>query len=146
MRNSHLLLSKAGGITVFEALATGLPILIYKPLPGHEMCNVDFLMDKKAALLAWDAPKAIEIIKKVVENPAILENMKEAMLPLAKPTSARDSVSIILDLAHYKAPQRVMKKEVPLVKEAFGRDRLTEKSLGNKRSGKTGEKDESVYA
>ncbi|NLI60517.1 MAG: hypothetical protein GX375_03700 [Clostridiales bacterium] len=99
MKGTDLLLSKAGGITVFEALAVKLPILLYRPLPGHEMCNVDFLLDNRAALLAKDEALAVELIKESIEDPSILDDISEAMEPLAKPFSARDSVNVILKLA-----------------------------------------------
>ncbi len=98
MKGSNLLLSKAGGITVFEALALKLPILIYKPLPGHEMCNVEFLLKNDAALIAKDQHQAVELIKEVAENPSILRNISNAMEPLSKPSSAKNAVDAILRL------------------------------------------------
>ena len=102
MKASHLLLSKAGGITVFEALAVRLPILLYKPLPGHEQCNVNFLLENKAAMLAKNQNQAVELIKKAIENPTILEDISRAMAPLSKPFSARDTVDILLNMINIK--------------------------------------------
>mgnify|MGYP000881583206 CR=1 FL=1 len=98
MKGGNLLLSKAGGITVFEALAVKLPILIYKPLPGHEQCNVDFLLNNKAALIAQNQDQAVELIRKAIENPHILQDITRAMEPLSKPFSARDTVNILLNI------------------------------------------------
>lgn len=98
MKGGNLLLSKAGGITVFEALAVKIPILIYRPLPGHEQCNVDFLLNNKAALLAQNQDEAVELIKRAVEDPSILEDISRAMEPLSKPFSARDTVNILLSM------------------------------------------------
>ncbi len=99
MKGADLLLSKAGGITVFEALALRLPILIYKPLPGHEMCNVDFLLDNRAALIARNEIQAVKLIKNVIEDTSILKSISDAMAPLSKPFSARNAVNAILGLA-----------------------------------------------
>ncbi|HZJ58045.1 MAG TPA: glycosyltransferase [Clostridia bacterium] len=107
MRGSHLLLSKAGGITVFEALAVKLPILLYKPLPGHEMGNVNFLLDNGAALIAQNENQVVELIKNAVEDPSVLENISHAMAHLSKPSSARHAVSAIVGLVshdHYIEP------------------------------------------
>lgn len=41
---SDLLIGKAGGLTVSECLSLGLPMLVYRPLPGQEEANTDFLM------------------------------------------------------------------------------------------------------
>ena len=43
MRAADVLVGKAGGLTVSEALAVGLPLIIYNPVPGQELYNVDFL-------------------------------------------------------------------------------------------------------
>lgn len=44
MNVSDLLIGKAGGLTVSECLSLGLPMLVYRPLPGQEEANTDFLM------------------------------------------------------------------------------------------------------
>ncbi|NLJ41954.1 MAG: hypothetical protein GX352_10180 [Clostridiales bacterium] len=98
MKGAHLLLSKAGGITVFEALAVKLPLLIYKPLPGHEMCNVRFLLENNAALKADNVSQAVKLIKKAVKDPALLRNISRAMGLLSRPSSAREVVKTIIDM------------------------------------------------
>src|SRR5699024_3819607 len=42
MSASDLLIGKPGGLTVSEALACQLPLLIYKPIPGQEERNSQF--------------------------------------------------------------------------------------------------------
>lgn len=49
MTAADLIVSKPGGITVAEALAAQLPIIIWKPIPGHEVRNTSFLVDKGLA-------------------------------------------------------------------------------------------------
>lgn len=43
MRMSNLLISKAGGITLFEAIASRLPFIVYKPTLGQEVENCKFI-------------------------------------------------------------------------------------------------------
>ena len=38
-----LAVGKAGGLTVAEAAALGVPLLVYRPIPGQEEYNADFL-------------------------------------------------------------------------------------------------------
>ena len=38
-----MIITKAGGLTCAEVLATGLELFIYKPLPGQERGNAAFL-------------------------------------------------------------------------------------------------------
>ena len=44
MRAATLIVTKPGGITTAEALASGLPMLILHPLPGQEAMNTKFLL------------------------------------------------------------------------------------------------------
>lgn len=102
MKISQLLLSKAGGVTVFEALASELPMLLYKPLPGHEMCNVEYLIENKTAFIANDEDEAVDHIKKVLENPSILKPMVKAIRSISKPFASRDAARVIIALAEDK--------------------------------------------
>ena len=45
MKNADLLLSKPGGITVFEAIAAELPLLIFPPFLQHEVENGEFIIE-----------------------------------------------------------------------------------------------------
>lgn len=52
MHMADLLITKAGGITISEALASGLPMIIYKPTPGQEEVNANYLWRHRAAIIA----------------------------------------------------------------------------------------------
>ena len=47
---ADLLITKPGGITCFEALSKGVPMLIYKPIPGHEENNSNHLVKHELAV------------------------------------------------------------------------------------------------
>ncbi|MHA0038411.1 MGDG synthase family glycosyltransferase [Deinococcus sp. PESE-13] len=49
---SDLVVGKAGGLTVAEATALGVPLVIYAPIPGQEEHNADFLERHGAGLWA----------------------------------------------------------------------------------------------
>jgi processive 1,2-diacylglycerol beta-glucosyltransferase len=49
MAVSDLIITKPGGLTTSEALATGKPLLIVNPIPGQEAANSDFLLELGAA-------------------------------------------------------------------------------------------------
>ncbi len=52
MRNSHVLISKAGGVTLFEAIASKTPIIVYKPILGQEIENCKFISSKRIGCVA----------------------------------------------------------------------------------------------
>ncbi len=99
MEISDLLLTKAGGVTVFEALAKKLPMLIYKPLPGHERNNVRYLLKHKAAIQARSKEQVIDTIVRCVNDPSILNGMRKFMDSIARPFAARDAANIIIQMA-----------------------------------------------
>src|SRR5206468_4326301 len=49
MAVADLIITKPGGLTSAEALALGKPLLILSPIPGQEMANSDFLLERGAA-------------------------------------------------------------------------------------------------
>lgn len=54
---SDLVVGKAGGLTVAEASALGVPLVIHAPIPGQEEHNADFLVRHGAALWARTLPE-----------------------------------------------------------------------------------------
>lgn len=50
MAASDLVVGKAGGLTVAEATALGVPMVVYGPIPGQEEHNADFLERHGAAV------------------------------------------------------------------------------------------------
>lgn len=46
MRSASCMVTKAGGVTLSEAIQTGTPTLIYKPIPGQEKENALYLAEK----------------------------------------------------------------------------------------------------
>src|SRR6266851_2286698 len=49
MAVSDLIITKPGGLTSSEALATSKPLMILNPIPGQEAANSDFLLERGAA-------------------------------------------------------------------------------------------------
>ncbi len=98
MEISDILLTKAGGVTIFEALAKNLPMILYNPLPGHESGNVHFLLSHNCALLAKNEDSAVEHIRQIVNDPSKLDDMKNLIKMISKPNASKDAAAIILKL------------------------------------------------
>lgn len=49
MAVADLIVTKPGGLTTSEALASGKPLFILNPIPGQEAANSDFLLERGAA-------------------------------------------------------------------------------------------------
>jgi len=90
MAISDLLISKAGGLTVTEALNSGLPMLIIRPTPGQEVGNTEFLQQAGACLPVKNVKELIGALDGLLNNPEQLRMMKESTLRLARPNATMD--------------------------------------------------------
>lgn len=63
MSAADMVITKAGGLTSAEVLASHVDFIIYKPLPGQEEGNADFLKRFYHAQVAKDVPSLIEAVK-----------------------------------------------------------------------------------
>ncbi len=69
MAGADMIITKAGGLTSAEVLASGLDLLIYKPLPGQEEGNAAFLQQYCSALVARSTDELVQHIKNSTANP-----------------------------------------------------------------------------
>ena len=79
MRISNILVTKAGGITVLEAIAQKIPIIIPYYIPGQEMENTDYLVDIGIAYKTKNIRILGEIVSRMKNNPIIIEEMIKKM-------------------------------------------------------------------
>lgn len=78
MAMADIIITKPGGITVTEALAMQLPMLLFRPIPGQEEKNASFAIKAGAARLAQSVGEAGELLKGFRSSPATLAEMREA--------------------------------------------------------------------
>ena len=88
MAVADVLISKAGGITISEAMASELPILIYQPIPGQEEANVRYLVQEGAAKAANTIPQLTLWLEQLIQNPTEIEEMHQAANRIARADSA----------------------------------------------------------
>ncbi len=74
---ADLIITKAGGLTVSEALAAGLEIIIYSPLPGQETKNAGFLKRHDLASISWTIRELTERITDFCSREASSCNLKK---------------------------------------------------------------------
>ncbi len=91
MAAADLLISKPGGLTVAEALAQKLPLLIIRPTPGQEDGNTEFLTNSGTAVHIKDISELEFIMEDLLHNPAKIQLMRQNAGKLAKPF-ATDSI------------------------------------------------------
>ena len=80
MARAHLMLSKPGGITCFEAIAARLPILAWQPFLQQEQDNADFLVRHGMARIAAKEESAcLAAIRETIYDDKALCAMEQAM-------------------------------------------------------------------
>lgn len=95
MAVSSLILSKAGGSTMAECMAMGLPMIINKTIPGQEEQNVGYLLENKAGVKADNLDELVEIIIDLFSNKEKLAEMKKNCKKIAKPNAANEIADFI---------------------------------------------------
>ncbi|WP_088834003.1 MGDG synthase family glycosyltransferase [Paenibacillus tyrfis] len=96
MAISSCLITKAGGITLSEALAMRLPVIVFRPLPGQEKENARFLAQQGAVEIAQRPEELTSLVKRIVSLPGQAERMKAAMEELYRGDAAKAIVSDML--------------------------------------------------
>jgi len=89
MLNADLLITKPGGLTCSEALAAGLPMLLYGALPGQEEENAAYLAEEGAALWIKSKEELWTILSRILGEPDVyLPPMRRRAFSIAKPGAA----------------------------------------------------------
>lgn len=96
MSISDLVVTKPGGLTTTESLASGLPIVVINPIPGQEEENASYLEKNKVAIWLKKDDNVEAILKDLFSNPEKMQEMKIRARLLAKKNSTKDICKILL--------------------------------------------------
>ena len=101
MSISDLVITKPGGLTTSESLASALPLIVINPIPGQEEENAEFLEESGCGVWLKKNDDVETILSSVIENNEKLKSMKENSIKLAKPNSTEDICRIIFDYNNF---------------------------------------------
>lgn len=102
MSISDLIITKPGGLTVSESLASALPMAIFKAYPGQEAENAEFLIKNNMAVKLPEKEGCKETIEELLKHPEKLEAMKEACRTFCKTRSADNIYKLMQKLTQEK--------------------------------------------
>ena len=94
---SDLIISKAGGLMVMEALGRGVPLILYHVIPGQERLNACYVEDAGAGRIAHGPRDVARCVRALMEDPARLQATREAAARLARPDAAQRLVAEVLE-------------------------------------------------
>lgn len=98
MGSADLLVTKPGGLTTSEAAAAGLPMLLYKPIPGQEEDNAAVLERAGLAVIAAKERMLRDQLLELVENRAALIAMRESAVRFRRSRSVETAWEAIKKL------------------------------------------------
>lgn len=96
MAAADLLVTKAGGVTLAEAMAVELPMVCFGSLPGQEARNERFASRAGIALVARDPAGLIEAIFRPFDDPRVLKSLRDNIRRTARPRAAETVVEGVL--------------------------------------------------
>ena len=100
MARAHLMLSKPGGITCFEAIAARLPILAWQPFLKQEQENADFLVRRgMARIVAKEESACLSAIWETIYDDEALSSMERSMDEVAATLSRTAACAAVRALA-----------------------------------------------
>ncbi len=93
---SCCMITKPGGITLTEALAVQLPLIIIKPVPGQEKENALYFEKKGAGIIAYNSYQIVSSTIDLINNPQLLSAMRKNMKKIYNKSSSEKIVDDVL--------------------------------------------------
>jgi processive 1,2-diacylglycerol beta-glucosyltransferase len=106
MAISDLMITKPGGLTISEAMAMQLPMLLYKPLPGQEEDNARFLLGSGVAFKADSVEELVFTLNYSLSNKVRLAKMREKLAELHELTINADVADLVFNLPVQRLEER----------------------------------------
>lgn len=96
MSISDLIVTKPGGLTTTESIASGVPIIVINPIPGQEEENAAYLEKKGVAIWLKKDMDIRETLQSIFSDPDKMREMKIRARILSKRYSTKDICKILL--------------------------------------------------
>lgn len=98
MHISDLIITKPGGLTVSESLASSLPLAIFNAFPGQEEDNADFVVRHNMAISLQKGKQGAQQIDELLTNEEKLSQMRENCRKLCKDKSSENIYNLMTKL------------------------------------------------
>lgn len=96
MRAADLLITKPGGLTISEAFAAGLPLLLHDPIPGPETENAIYATRHGAAVWLHPGECMASAVEEILAHR--ISEMRKAARICARENAAADVAEILADM------------------------------------------------
>lgn len=105
LSSHHLVIGKAGGATVHEAIAAECPMLVHHIVPGQEEGNIELLARYQTGSLATSAAEVHTAVGELLAHDGRLwRAQKRRLARYAKPAAAHRAADFILSCTTHPSP------------------------------------------
>ena len=99
LRSSHLLISKAGGATVQEAIAAECPMIVNHVIPGQEEGNARFISETNSGAVAHSQDEVVATVQRAFADDAKLWREWSANISaLSRPAASLEIARFLLSI------------------------------------------------
>jgi UDP-N-acetylglucosamine:LPS N-acetylglucosamine transferase len=111
MMSHHLVISKAGGATVQEAIAARCPIIVNQVIPGQEEGNARLIEEGKLGAIAQKNKEVVELVEEAFAHKARrwLE-WRDNLSRISRPDAALRIAELVLSECEWNDPGRMQTK------------------------------------
>ena len=96
MAISDIFIGKPGGLTLSEAMASALPMILLNPIPGQEEINAAIILEQGMAVSPTDIVTLPYKVDLLLREPQRLAGMRDRMKQLAQPRAAYKILETLL--------------------------------------------------
>lgn len=108
-RIASCMITKPGGITLSEATAIGVPLILYKPVPGQEKENAEYFERNGAAIIVNKMDQIQDVVENLLKNPKKINNMRKNIQKLYHANACETILNDIL------IESKIIKERKPFV-------------------------------
>ena len=90
MAVAALLISKPGALTISEAWAMGVPLILHEPIPGPELENAMIASERGTAVWLGKGENLAALVMGLLGDASRLASMREAALLSSRPAAAQE--------------------------------------------------------
>ncbi|MEX2030718.1 MAG: glycosyltransferase [Anaerolineales bacterium] len=99
-RAADCVVGKAGGLTITESLACGLPLVLVDVIPGQETGNAEYVLGEGAADRARDPGEVLDVMERwLADDMAVYQTRAANARRIGRPTAAHDVAEYVFQLS-----------------------------------------------
>ena len=98
IRDSSIIITKPGGVTLFESISCETPVVCRAPHIGQEIQNAGFIENMGIGMVRGSAEEIIRGIESTIENPYCIQEMKKSIINFKKTLRPFEVTSSVIEL------------------------------------------------